>query len=323
MANELNVFGNAPQGITAQSVTAAMATTRQAQEVQAAMVVAKNFPRDTRQSMNRILEACMRPTLAEAATYEFSRGGSKVYGPSIRLAEAIAQSWGNIDFGFTELDRKERESTVMAYAWDLETNTRQTRVFTVRLQRDTKNGSYALTEERDIYEMIANQASRRVRNCILSLIPGDVIDAALKQCDITLKEQEHGVPIEQRRQDMVAAFEQYNITPEMIAAFCGKKSIEFLDEADLKKMQRTYNSFRDGLVGTDYFVDRMNALATENAEKAQNAQKPPKKSGDAPGGINTQGEKNKSEKPASTFPEYGTATEGLPFEMNAGGLDSL
>lgn len=268
MANELNVFGEAPKGLTAQSVTAAMATTRAAQEVQAAMVVAKNFPRNTRESMNRILESCMRPTLAEAATYEFSRGGSKINGPSIRLAETIAQNWGNIDYGFTELERRNGESTVQAYAWDLETNTRQSRVFTTKLQRDTRSGSYALTEERDIYELIANQAARRVRNCILGLIPGDVIDAALRQCELTLKAQANGVPIEQRRTDMVAAFEEYGVTPEMLAAFCQKQSIDYLDENDLKKLRRTYTSFRDGLIGTDYFTSRMKGLAEQNATKA-------------------------------------------------------
>lgn len=271
MPNEAiqNIFGEAPKGITAQSVTAAMATTRQAQEVQAAMVVAKHFPRDQRAAYARITDACARPTLAEEATYEFSRGGSKISGPSIRLAECIAQNWGNIDFGFTELERKNGESTVMAYAWDLETNTRQSRVFTLKLQRDTRQGSYALTDERDIYELIANQAARRVRNCILSLIPGDVIDAAIRQCEVTMKNQAQGVPIEQRRADTVAAFAEYSIAPEMLAAFCQKQGVDFLDEADLKKLRRAYTSLRDGVVGSDYFTTRMQSLAAENAEKGQ------------------------------------------------------
>lgn len=300
MANELNVFGSGPQGISAQSVTAAMATTRQAQEVQAAMVVAKNFPRNPRQSLDRILESCARPTLAENATYEYSRGGSKIYGPSIRLAECIAQSWGNIDFGFIELDRSKGESTVMAYAWDLETNTRQSRVFSVKHQRDTKNGSYALTEERDIYERIANDASRRVRACILALIPGDVIDAAMRQCDTTLKAQQNGMPIETLRESMIKAFEKYEVTPEMLAAFCQKKSAEYLDEADIRRLKRVYTSFQDGLVGVEVFIDRMNALAAEN----------------------------KTQKPAETAPAEqapskspAPAEEEPPFEMS--GLDDL
>ncbi len=298
MANELNVFGSGPQGISAQSVTAAMATTRQAQEVQAAMVVAKNFPRNQRQSLDRILESCARPTLAENATYEYSRGGNKIYGPSIRLAECIAQSWGNIDFGFIELDRSKGESTVMAYAWDLETNTRQSRVFSVKHQRDTKNGSYALTEERDIYERIANDASRRVRACILALIPGDVIDAALRQCDTTLKAQQNGMPIETLRESMIKAFEKYEVTPEMLAAFCQKKSAEYLDEADIRRLKRVYTSFQDGLVGVEVFIDRMNALAAENKKPAETA-------------------------PAEQAPSKASAPaeEEPPFEMS--GLDDL
>jgi len=301
MPNEAiqNIFGEAPKGISAQSVTAAMATTRQAQEVQAAMVVAKHFPRDQRAAYARITDACARPTLAEEATYEFSRGGSKISGPSIRLAECIAQNWGNIDFGFTELERKNGESTVMAYAWDLETNTRQSRVFTLKLQRDTRQGSYALTDERDIYELIANQAARRVRNCILSLIPGDVIDAAIRQCEVTMKNQAQGVPIEQRRADTVAAFEEYNITPEMLAAFCQKQSVDFLDEADLKKLRRAYTSLRDGVVGSDYFTTRMQSLAAENAEKVQQT---------------TQ---------AGTMQQEGTATDGGQASEKQIGLDDL
>ncbi len=301
MANELNVFGNTQQGISAQSVTAAMATTRQAQEVQAAMVVAKNFPRNPQQSLDRILASCTRPTLAENATYEYSRAGNKIYGPSIRLAECIAQSWGNIDFGFIELDRSNGESTVMAYAWDLETNTRQSRVFSVKHQRDTKTGSYALTEERDIYETIANHAARRIRACILALIPGDVIDAALRQCDTTLKAQQNGVPIETIRRDMIAHFAEYGATPEMLAAYCQKQSADYLDEADIRRLKRVYTSFQEGLVGVEVFIDRMNALASENKAAAQ--------------------------KPAETGPtetpneEPAPREEQLPFEM--GGLDDI
>lgn len=65
-------------------------------EVQAAMMIARMNPRDPIAAMDRILNACARPTLAEAAVYQYSRGGSDVSGPSIRLAEAMAQSWGNM-----------------------------------------------------------------------------------------------------------------------------------------------------------------------------------------------------------------------------------
>ena len=91
-----------------------MMVTRQAQEVQVAMLAAKRFPRDQIVAYNNILKACQRKKLAENSMYEFPRGNEKITGPSIRLAEAIAQNWGNIDFGFMELEQRNGVSQVMA-----------------------------------------------------------------------------------------------------------------------------------------------------------------------------------------------------------------
>lgn len=74
------------------NVVAESSAQREAQEVQAMMVIAKRFPRDPVQAMDRILQACTRPTLAEGALYTYGRGGTDVTGPSIRLAETLAQN---------------------------------------------------------------------------------------------------------------------------------------------------------------------------------------------------------------------------------------
>lgn len=95
---------------------------REIAEVQGMVVMAKRFPRDKIKATERILNDCMRPKLAENALYTYSRGGTDISGPSIRLAEAIAQNWGNIDFGIKELEQSNGVSKVMAFAWDLETN---------------------------------------------------------------------------------------------------------------------------------------------------------------------------------------------------------
>lgn len=320
--NELNVFtggSNAGEG-SLQSVTAAMAMTRQAQEVQAAMIVAKRFPRNEADSMDRILTACQRQTLAEAAIYSFPRGGTEVSGPSIRLAEAIAQHWGNIDFGFVELEERNNASQVMAYAWDLETNTRQSKVFTVPHKRDTKKGSQPLTDSRDIYEMIANQAARRVRSCILSIIPGDVVEAAVKQCEVTLRAG-NKTPIEERRQNMVAAFAEFEITGEQLAGFIGKK-LDAFTENDLARLTKIYRSIKDGVVGNDYFINRMKE-AVPAQDAAQAAQEAPQEGRDTTRKTKAQQQPAKpQEQAAPNLNEYTdyNGDEELPFDM---GLDDL
>lgn len=270
--NDLNVFSNQRKEMTVASAATAIAATKQAQEVQARMVVAKKFPRDEEAAMQRILKSCQRPTLAESAMYSYPRGGTEVTGPSIRLAECLAQNWGNIEFGYTELERKQGESTVEAFAWDLETNTRQSKVFTVQHKRDKKNGSQELTESRDIYELVANQASRRVRSCVLAIIPGDVIDAAIQQCEVTLKggTMNNSMSLDELITDMILHFANYGVTEEMLSAYIGK-NIEAFNDRDVVKLRKVYTSLKDGIVGSDYFLNRMKDSAAELQQKQEAA----------------------------------------------------
>ena len=228
------------------SVTAEMVTSRQTQEVQGQIIMAKKFPRDEIAARNRILTACQRKKLAEQAEYEYKRGTSKVTGVSIRLAEAMAQNWGNLDFGFVELEQRAGESQVMAYCWDLETNTRQTKIFAVPHIRETKKGNYPLTGSRDIYELVANQAARRVRACILGIIPGDIVEEAVEQCRKTLIGGEK-LPLK----DLIAgvvrtAKEEYAVPQESLEKYIGCKADSF-SMNDLIRLKKVFNSIKDGM----------------------------------------------------------------------------
>ena len=241
-------------GIVSRNTQTEMMISRQAQEVQAAMVIAKRFPRDEVEAFNRILLSCKRKSLAESAMYEYPRGGSKVTGPSIRLAEAIAQNWGNIDFGITELEQKNGESQVMAYAWDLETNSRQTKIFSVPHVRSTKKGNVPLTDPRDIYEMVANQGARRLRSCILGIIPGDVVEAAVKECQKTLVSGSDK-PLIDRVRDGIRLFEEkFSVTQEMIEKYIGCKC-EAFSENDMIRLNNVYRALRDGMASREQYFD--------------------------------------------------------------------
>ena len=159
---------------------------REMAEVQAAVLMARRFQRDEMRAIEKIKNACARPGLAESAVYQYSRGGTDVSGPSIRLAEAIAAAWGNLQYGVREIEQRNGESTCEAFAWDMETNVRVAKSFKVSHIRHTRKGDTILTDPRDIYEMVANQGARRVRACILGVIPGDVVEDAVKQCETTL-----------------------------------------------------------------------------------------------------------------------------------------
>lgn len=244
----------ASAAVPVKNTQTAMMISRQAQEVQAAMVVAKRFPRDEIDSFNRIMTSCQRKSLAERAMYEYPRGGTKVTGPSIRLAEAMAQNWGNIDFGIIELEQSNGESQVMAYAWDLETNTRQTKIFNVPHVRGTKKGNVPLTDPRDIYEMVANQGARRLRACILGVIPGDVIDAAVEQCMKTMTEGNEKPLIDRIREGVKLFEEKFSVSQQMLEKYIGCKC-EAFSENDMVRLNNVYRSLRDGMSKREDYFD--------------------------------------------------------------------
>lgn len=232
----------------------AMITTEQSRaiaETQAAMIVARMNPRDENVAYQRIMRACKRKKLAEQAKYVYRRGTTMVEGPSIRLAEVIAQNWQNLQYGFRELGRSADSSEVEAFCWDLETNVRVTRTLTVKHKRDTKSGPKDLKAERDKYEYVASQTQRRVRACILEVIPGDIVEEAEKQCEKTLRGDDNR-PIEDRVRDMITAFSELGVTGEMVEARL-QHSLKAVTLQQLVELQKIYRSIKDGVAQREEF----------------------------------------------------------------------
>lgn len=251
----------------------AVEQSRAVQEVQASLVIAKRFPRDEVAAARKINNACLRPGLADVATYEYSKGGATVTGPSIRLAETIAQYWGNIDFGWKEIDRKPGESTVQAYCWDKESNTRREQTFAVKHIIDTKGGGKVLTDERSIYENNANMAARRMRACILAMIPGDIIEDAVKQCEQTLLTKEPMT--KENLKGMLDAFAAFGVNKAMIEGRI-QRGFEAIVPAQVVKMRSVYNSIKDGMSKPEDWFDFSLAKGKDSpkADKKKAAEKP-------------------------------------------------
>ena len=242
---EQNILENAP--VATRPQTQALVDVEQQRataEVQGAIILAKRYPRNQIEAMDRIMVACQRPGLAEQALYSYAKGGTEITGPSIRLAEAVAQNWGNLQFGIKELEQRNGESTVEAFAWDMETNVRQEKTFQVKHERHTKKGNYRLEDPREIYEAVANQGARRLRACILGIIPGDVIDSAVSQCEQTLKAKADTSP--EALKKLVAAFAAYKVTKEQIEKRIQRR-LDTITAAQLVQLRKIYNSLKDGM----------------------------------------------------------------------------
>ncbi|WP_195837316.1 hypothetical protein [Burkholderia pseudomallei] len=216
--------------------------------MQVTYLMAQQFPRDPKAAMDRILDAFTRLSLAEKSQYEYSRGGTEIRGPSIKAMEAIAAEWENIDVKWRILSRGVDArgipfSEVEASATDTQTRTRKSIAFIVSHWRDTKTGGYALKDERDVYELCANMAQRRVRACIEAVIPTDVIEAAMAQADTTLQKVDTSPEAVQK---MLAAFQPFGVTKAHIEKRI-QRALDTIKPTQMVTLKRIYASLRDSM----------------------------------------------------------------------------
>ena len=256
--------------------------TRALQEVQGAIFMARQFPRNEVLAARKIMESAKRLTLAEKATYCFPRGGQQVKGASVRAAEAIAKYWGNISYGIKELSQNtaDHSSEVLAYAWDLESNVRAERVFKVPHIRYSKSGGNTiLTDPRDIYEKIANDGARRKRAVLLEILPGDVVEDFLNECEKTLIGS-NTKPLKERVNDMLKMFEELGVTQEMIEKRIGTKCDNFIPK-NIVDLGGVYNSIKNNFAPLSQFFDVPSEAEKqrEDAEKKLTAKKNKKTEG--------------------------------------------
>ena len=153
-----------------------------------------------------------------------------------------------------ELERRPGETVCMSYCWDLETNTRDTKIFTVSHSIQTKNGIKMLTDPREIYEHVANQGARRKRACILALIPKDVVDSAMEACQRTLASGTKE-PLIDRLRKMVNVFQtELSVPLESIERYMGYK-LDSFTEMDMVTLRGVYTAIKDGASKREDYFD--------------------------------------------------------------------
>ena len=229
-----------------------MAHTAQVATIQAQITVAINNPRDNAKVMEAVKRGCNNQRFAELALYSFPRGGMTIEGASIRLAELLARSFTNLNYGYIEIQRGAESSLLEAYAIDLQSNLKTNRIFEVPHYRDTKRGRQKLTDDRDITEQVANQAQRKVRGCILQLIPAEIVDGAVNLCKQILTSGEVKQPDLAR---IVQAFAKHGVSKVMLENKYG--SLEGITKESLANMRVVYNSIENEEQPVEqYFEDK-------------------------------------------------------------------
>lgn len=246
-------------------------TAQASQEVQAAVFLAKKFPRNENACFAQIIRACQRFTFADRAEYAYPRGGQEVRGGSVYLAREMARVWGNILYGARIIAEDEDKIVGEAFAWDLQTNARASAEFRVPRLQQRKNPKTKVTEwvrpdERDLRELFNNIAARNYRNCIFSLMPSDYIDEAVQQSQRTVSAGVASDP-DKAKKDIIVAFGQINVSPEMLEEFLGH-ALDQTSTEQIARLRAIYRGIRDGSAKWQDFAkkeEKMQASVDPNA----------------------------------------------------------
>jgi len=208
--------------VLAGSQATAIEQSRAVAEVQAMVVVAQQRPRNIQAALAEMRQSCSMKEMAERAFFRFPRGDKNVTGPTVHLMRELARCFGNITHGISELARNDEAgvSEMQAYAWDLQTNTRSAQIFMVPHKRDGRRAS-RLEDQRDVYELTANQGARREREAIRRVLPPWFVEEAISICNKTL-EHGGGKPLPKRIADAIALFEGMGVTVDAIEQKLGR-----------------------------------------------------------------------------------------------------
>ena len=222
-------------------------------EALASIYIAKQMPRNMMDVSSKIRQLCSFRHLANTAFFEYKRSGTSISGETIHLANACLTAYGNAEAGWRKVgehvDEKGRIcSDCIAFCWDKENNIRREIAFSVPHWRDTKEGGYALTSDRDVYEICANMASRRIRACIWSVLPDFIRQEAAEACQNTLRASE--TPLAQRIEGCVTAFSKIDVTKEMLEAYL-KHKMESCKESEIVMLIGLFNAIKTGAVSKD------------------------------------------------------------------------
>lgn len=151
---------------------------------------AHRWPRSTKRFLEEATSlATLTPETAQSCFYVLPpREGSKepLQGPSVRLAEMCASSWGNMHVGARIINIGEREITAQAVAWDLEKNLR----LSFEVQRGIMtSGSYGKQPRRygDAMINVTCMAAISIayRNAVFRIIPKSLVDHVYQRAKAT------------------------------------------------------------------------------------------------------------------------------------------
>lgn len=226
-------------------------------EIDMQIATARRFPRDVEQAKKRIVSlACQDKNIAYNCFYHLERTEKKqdehgqwrdtktvIEGLSVRMAEIIATSWGNLRCAARIIGNDGKQITAQGVCHDLETNV----AISVENNRSIVN-KQGKTYSQDMQIVTGNAACAiAFRNAVLKVVPKVVIGNIIQQIETKAREeiQQRGIPEQWR--DCVSAFQKMGVKESELLDWLGEgRTRADIVADDIMRLGGVYTAIQEG-----------------------------------------------------------------------------
>ncbi len=215
-------------------------------EIDVQIETAKRYPRDLKSFKRRATEmATMDQETAESCFYVLKRtdkyGQIKyIEGPSVRLAEIVVSTWGNIRAACRFVGDDGKSVTCQATCHDLESNV----AICVEVQRSV-TGKNKKRFSQDVVTLTVNSAnSVALRNAVFKAVPM----AFVKEIYAMARAVAVGdtKTLDQRRTKCLETFAKIGVTAQQVCEFAEVASVDAIGLDELAKLIGLFTAIKNG-----------------------------------------------------------------------------
>lgn len=210
-------------------------------EIDVQIATAKRFPRVMSKVLQRVEElATVDEETAAACHYAIPRDGKTIEGPSVRMAEIVATSWGNLRAATRIVDIGDRMVTAQGACMDLENNV----AVTAEVKRRIMDKHGRRYSDDMIVTTSQAAASIALRNAVFKVVPM----ATFRSLEAKIREVAKGdaKTFAARRNAALLFFAQRKVTPERVLKVLGIAGAEDMTADHLLTLRGIITAIKEG-----------------------------------------------------------------------------
>lgn len=210
-------------------------------EIDIQITTAKRYPRSIKAFKQQAMEmATLDEETAGSMFYVLPRGGKKIEGPSVRLAEVVGSCYGNLRYGSRIVSTDDKFITAQGACHDLEKNI----AITYEVKRRITNKTGQRFND-DMIQATGNAASAiALREAIFKVVPRSIFKAIYEEARLTSVGK--ATSMSEKRHKAVDWFKKAGATDAQIYGFLGRAGIDEITIDDLITLRGMVTAIKDG-----------------------------------------------------------------------------